>query len=94
MIKQPSLDDFKKWMEQHISEPKEVKDDLVGTEVQAKVGLNKLLSKAEIEEGVEEDVCNEFFEDGGIILEVEDNKYLVEVSCGSFYIHKSYVRKN
>lgn len=90
-----SLDNFKKWMESNPEQGKKpISEDLIGTQVQSKVSYNKLMNKIELEEGIEEDVCTDFFEEGGIIVDVEDKQYLIEVASGKFYLHKSYVEKN
>jgi len=90
-----SLDNFKKWVEdQSQVEPiGQSKKELVGTEVQSKVGINKLTNKIEIEEGIEKIVCNDFLENGGKIVAVNEKHFLIEVATGKFYLHRSYVSK-
>jgi len=94
MSKRPifSLDDFKKWMEDQDDEKLRMETEQeVGSEVQSKINLKKLMNRIEAEEGNEEELSKEFIDDGGTVLESIDNKFLIEVSSGSFYLHRKYV---
>ena len=93
-----SLDNFKKWMEEQSTEKSPIESEnsnmsFIGVQVEPKIGFKKLISKIEIDEGDEEEVCNEFLEDGGVIVDCEDKEFLVEVNSGKFYINRSYIRK-
>lgn len=97
MSKKPilSLDDFKKWIKEQApyEEPVAI-NHLIGTMVESKVGLSKLLTKTEVEEGDEETICEDFLENGGTILDIDDKHVLIEVSAGQFTIHRAYIRKS
>ncbi len=95
MNKNFSLDDFKKWMSSDQNENKKSpfskSSEFIGEAVVSKIGYNKLVRKAESKKGELEDVCQEFVDDGGRVIQVKENKVLVEVSSGSFYIHRIFV---
>lgn len=86
-----SLSDFKKWMENQQKE-ESPKKDLVGLEVESKVGVRKLVSRMETDDDVEE-LAEDFKKNGGVISEVDGNRLMVEVESGTFIIHRMYVKK-
>ena len=92
MVKKPdfSLDNFKKWMEDH--EQENPAEEMVGLEVQPKINVKKLMSKMDVEYGNdEEELSKEFVENGGIVLENIDKRFLILVKSGSFRLHGKYV---
>ena len=95
MNKNFSLDDFKKWMSTDQNENKKSpflkSSELIGEAVVSKISYEKLVKKAEVKKGELEDVCQEFSDDGGRVLKIKENKVLIEVSNGSFYLHKVFV---
>ena len=52
----------------------------------------KLSRKIKVSEGDKEEIAEEFIEKGGILLEEKGDNYLVEVSCGCFYIAKICIK--
>lgn len=80
-------DDFKKWMES--SKEEEVKDET--KEVESKISYKKLLIKAELEDGVLEEVCHDFVHDGGLVLETNGKMHLIKVASGTFHLNAKYV---
>ena len=82
------LNDFKKWM----SHQQDKKTNAVGSQVESKVSVKKLLSRIETEEEIEE-VAKDFKKNGGIIVEANGQKIKIEVDSGEFLIHKMYVKQ-
>lgn len=80
-------DDFKKWMES--TKEEDVKAE--SKEVESKITYKKLLAKAELEDGVLEEVCHDFIHDGGIVLETNDKVHLIKVASGTFHLSAKYV---
>jgi len=95
MSKRPnfSLDDFKKWMEGQDAESNEVSAEqgMIGSEVQSKINLKKLLSKINVEDGNEEELSQEFSEHGGTVVDCVNKNFLIEVKSGNFYLNSRYV---
>ena len=95
-----SLDDFKKWMEQQEaetpfqSEHDRKKHDLIGVQVESKVGAKKLVAKMTPEDGEAEDLALDFLEFGGVISDTEGKNFLIEVDSGYFRIARHYVRRS
>jgi hypothetical protein len=89
-----SLDDFKKWMKEpkHFSLERKIKS-LEGTLIESKISEKKLSEKMIPEEGEADALAKDFFENGGIINEVNDTDFLVKVDSGLFYIARKYVKK-
>ena len=91
------FDEFKKWMDgqenpsDHMDKPQ--KRDLIGTKVEAKVNNRKFAEKMEPESGVLAELSLDFRKNGGEIIGVEDNRFLIEVDSGSFYVLKHHVKK-
>lgn len=95
-----SLDDFKKWIEEESKQDCKIEEDLDnqgddynGREVVSKISLKKIHSKAEVDEGYTEEVCLDFYENGGKIIDTVDGSFLIEVESGLLYIKKSYVEE-
>lgn len=95
-----SLHDFKKWF----VEQKDMSDffsigldrespyeEYIGKEVRPKVSDTKLLERIETEDDAEV-LVDEFIENGGSVLSIEDKKIQIEVESGSFYIPRFCVR--
>lgn len=101
MNKKPlSQHDFKNWLssqndlKEFINISRDIEDPnekFIGVAVKSKVGEQKLLSKIETEEDPEI-LVNEFIEEGGTILSVDDKKVQVEVDSGVFYIPRFCVK--
>lgn len=95
-----NLDDFKKWIEEESfnenfeQEKTDMSDDYIGKEVISKISYKKLKLKAEVYEGYAKEVCLDFYENGGTIIECEEDVFLIEVSSGQLYINKNFVEEN
>ncbi len=89
-----SLHDFKKWMSSQKDKPARKKSELIGLEVESKIGLKRLLTKISTEEGNLREMAKDFFKFGGLILDVDpDNNLTVEVDAGTFVIPRYFVKK-
>ena len=93
-----SLDDFKKWIEEDFNQHTKVDennesqfDEDEVQEVVSKISLRKLHLKAEVDEGYAEEVCLDFYKNGGKVIDRVDDTFLIEVQTGQLYIKKSYV---
>ena len=91
-----SLDDFKRWMRHQkgpepLNKPKRHKD-VLGTWVESKIGVRRLLDVMTSEVGDLEEIAVEFKQDGGTILDVDGKNFLIEVKHGTFIIPRHYVR--
>jgi hypothetical protein len=98
--RQISLPDFKNWLcEQkdlseffNISRDSETAgEEFIGRAVRSKVSEKKLMERIETDEDAIS-LVQEFLEDGGTIVSVDDKKYQIEVQAGSFYIPKFCVK--
>ena len=93
------IDEFKRWMKDHSTDQEDVFDKpksgkkFVGTVVESKVGLRKLLTKMQPESGKLDELAIDFMNDNGTITDVDDRVFLIEVSSGDFYIERHYVRR-
>lgn len=87
-----NLSDFKKWMNKH-SEEESKNNSFVGKHIKARSNVENLEEKVQIEFGDDEDVIKEFLESGGKITEQDGNKFMIEVSCGSFICHRRFLKK-
>lgn len=89
-----SFDSFKKWMkDQNEFDPKMKKKYPIGEFVESKVGPKKLAEAMNLEDGQMNKVVKDFIKNGGSIKEVAGDDFLIEVTMGSFYIAKNYVRR-
>lgn len=93
-----SLDDFRKWIEedsnQHLKVDENNESQLDENEIQevvSKISLKKLHLKAEVDEGYAEEVCLDFYKNGGKVIDRVDDNFLIEVETGQLYIKKIYV---
>lgn len=85
-----SLNDFRKWMSKQKFETKKPK--LRGAIVESKLGLKKLVTKIDPDQGDLYEMARDFKRRGGTILECDgDNILLIEVSSGTFRIPKFFV---
>jgi|SaaInlV_165m_DNA_3_1040750.scaffolds.fasta_scaffold68072_2 hypothetical protein len=91
-----NFDDFKKWIKDKPEEDSQKfkRKSFNGIFVESKIGVRKLISKMEPNEGDAYEVAQEFLEKGGIIKESQDKHFLIETDLGDFYIHRSYVRRS
>jgi len=98
--KRISLQDFKNW----ITEQKDLSsfftlgieqenpyDKYVGKSVRTKVSKNKLMEKVDSESDAES-LIDEFIEEGGTILTVEEKRIQIEVESGEFYLPRFCVK--
>ncbi len=95
-----SLQDFKEWMSTQSdltgifsTEKPETKDndEHAGKLVQTKVSRKKLIERIETED-VAEVLVDDFVENGGTVLCVEQKRVQVEVESGVFFIPKFCVK--
>ena len=86
-----SLNEFKKWMESQSEH--EASRNQVGTQVESKISLKKLLEKIEPQEGELYEIAKEFKRDGGTLVEMDGQALLIEVNAGRFIISRLFVRK-
>jgi hypothetical protein len=84
-------DNFKKWMRSQDGFDTELKQNLIGMDVETKLRKISIVKHAILESGSIQKIAKEFTENGGIIKEVDGEEYLIEVKSGSFYINKKYV---
>lgn len=93
-----SLDNFKKWMRsQEKSKPPTTNNwhkTHVGITVESKLPAKRLALKIRVEEGEVVALSKDFAEHGGTVVDVDDKHFLVEVSQGTFFIHRGYVKKS
>lgn len=90
-----NFNDFRKWInsQKDDSPAKKCENKFqVGTLVESKVSIKKIIARMEIQEGEEEEVAKEFKQKGGTISEIDENEIMIDVDSGSFIIHKAYVR--
>lgn len=87
-----NADDFRKWMRHHPEFDTSMKQKgLVGLNVETRVAQKRLAKHVTVEVGSLHRVTKDFVENGGVIKEVNDDEYLVEVRSGMFQINKKYV---
>jgi hypothetical protein len=86
-----SLNDFRKWMSNQKFESSK-KPKLRGAIVESRLGLKKLVTKMDVDQGDLYEMAKDFKRRGGTILECDgDNILLVEVNSGTFRIPKFFV---
>jgi hypothetical protein len=66
---------------------------LVGTTVESKVSVRKLVEMMETETSNLEEMAIEFKESGGRVVDVSGKQFEIEVSSGSFRLNRYYVRR-
>ena len=91
-----SVGNFKKWMDNHkeqhfLEKPKY--NGPVGTFVESKIELDRLILKIVSEEDNVKKLAEDFLENGGKISEVNGLDFLIEVASGTFYIKRVYCKK-
>jgi hypothetical protein len=86
------VNNFKKWMEDQ--QDAKSKPNMVGLQVESKIPVKKLLSRIEIQEGDIEEVAKDFKRNGGKISEVNGHNFMIEVSSGTFIIHRMHIQKD
>lgn len=87
-----NADDFRKWMKQHTEFDTSMKQkSLIGLVVETRVAQKRLAKHVIVESGSAHKVVRDFAENGGVIKEINDDDYLIEVSSGVFQINKKYV---
>ncbi len=102
MKKDPSfsLNEFKDWMSKNddtkinffeSSEKKEILHEFVGKSASPRVTKQKFLKKIKTDDNLE-CIVDDFYEEGGMISEVEDELLFIEVSSGMFQIPRFCVR--
>jgi hypothetical protein len=84
-------DNFKKWMKSQDDFKIKIEQSLIGLNVETKFSAKRLSKKVTIENGKLSKVLREFVDNGGILKEINEDDYLIEVDSGSFYINKKYV---
>ena len=87
-----NLSDFKKWMNNH-SEKENENKSFVGKTIKARTNVENFEEKIQIEFGDESEIVKEFLENGGKITEQEGNKFMIEVTSGSFICHRRFLKK-
>ncbi len=88
-----SFDNFKKWIKEQKEFDSKIKKEFpIGELVESKIGPKKLVKFMTLEDGQENRVVKDFMKNGGKIKEINGKEFLVEVTMGSFYIPKNYVR--
>jgi len=93
-----SLDDFKRWMknkdtEENTEDRMRRQSNLIGISVESKIDEDRIQVKMEVVEGDLEDLSMDFYENGGVISDIDGKRFLIEVDSGSFFIHKAFVRR-
>lgn len=89
-----SFDNFKRWIkDQKEFDPKIKKKFPIGEQVESKVSSKKFANVMTLEDGQMNRVVKDFMKNGGKIKEVSGKEFLIEVTMGSFYIAKNYVRR-
>lgn len=87
-----NFNEFKKWMDNQ--QDNKSKTNLIGLKVESKINYRRLLSRIqETKQGDLETVAKEFKNNGGKITEADGNDVLIEVSSGSFIVHRMYIKK-
>jgi hypothetical protein len=85
-------DNFKKWMKNQDEFDSAVGPrNLVGLRVETRLGAKRIMGSMTPESGRPQKVAKDFVENGGVILEVIGEEYLVKVKSGRFMISKNHV---
>lgn len=85
-------DDFKRWIKKQSDfEVKLERSEIVGQRAETRFGASKIMKHAVVEKGKPSKVVSNFIEEGGIIAEVNEDDYLIDVKGGTFSINKRYV---
>jgi hypothetical protein len=87
-----NADDFKRWIKNHQDFDSAISPkSLVGLEVETKVSAKRLVRYMTVENGNPHRIAKEFSEDGGVIKEIDEEDYVVQVKSGTFQINRKYV---
>lgn len=86
-----NLNDFKKWIG-HQPDSKS-RTNMLGLQVESKIPIKKLVDRMEAQEGEVEDIIKDFKKSGGLIKDVDGPNVLIEVSSGTFLVHRMYVKR-
>lgn len=87
-----SLNDFRKWVGKQKRESKSMKSKYKGSIVESRLGLKRLVTRMDVDQGELFEMAKDFKRRGGTILECDgDNILLVEVRSGTFRIPKMFV---
>ena len=84
-------DNFKKWMKSQKDFDASLEQTVVGLTAETKFSGKRIIKNITLEQGKATKVVKEFIENGGTVVEVSDEEYLIEVTSGSFYINKKFV---
>lgn len=88
-----SFDNFKKWIkDQKDFDPKIKKKFPIGEQVESKISSKKFAKVMTLEDGQENRVIKDFIKNGGKVREINGKEFLIEVTMGSFYVPRNYVR--
>ena len=90
-----SFNDFKRWIKSQESQQdtRSVCRSVLGTWVESKINMKKLMDKMSSETGDVEELALDFKNDGGIIVDVEGKDFFIEVDSGIFSIPRNYVKR-
>ena len=87
-----SLNDFKKWMDSQSDYT--MRKHQIGTKVESKISLKKLIDRIEPEEGdLVEFLAKDFKRNGGTLAQMDGQAFLIEVDTGSFVISRLFVKR-
>ncbi len=90
-----SIDGFKKWIENHEPLLRQAYPPRkgIGDEVEPKFSIKKTEPRMIIESGEMDSLLRDFYSSGGRVVEIYDNRVLIEVASGSFGLPRIYVVK-
>jgi len=86
-----SLNDFKKWMDSQSDDS--MRKHQIGTMVESKISLKKLLDRIEPEDGELMELARDFKRNGGTLVQMDGQAFLVEVDSGRFVISRLFVKR-
>ncbi len=96
--KLPSFHGFKNWMSQQKElsvffnvDDSDSNDKFIGKSCCAKVAEQKLLDNIDTN-GSADQLINDFLDNDGVIMEIEDKRILIEVESGTFWLPKFCVK--
>lgn len=84
-------DNFKKWMKSQDEFDSSLNQNFIGLQVETRFGAKRILSKMTLESGKSHKVVKDFVENGGTVLDVVGEEFLIEVDSGSFLLNKNLV---
>lgn len=92
-----SLNDFKKWMASQTDKPTRKSrnhSELVGTMVESRVGVKRLVNKMTVDDGEARELAEDFKNHGGVVVDSDkDENLLIEVDSGTFMLPKFFTKK-